>query len=351
MDTYKVIGVMSGTSLDGVDVAFCTFKYDSKKWNYVINKAETYSYDQDWKEKLSSIENKSALELAQTNINYGHYLGKFIKKFISTHNIQPDFISSHGHTIFHQPEKKITVQIGCGSSISAETLLPVICDFRTLDVALGGQGAPLVPIGDKLLFSEYNYCLNLGGFANISFENNNKRKAFDICPVNIALNFLAAQAGKDYDKNGELGKQGSVNNELLEKLNTLDFYQKNPPKSLGKEWLLNNFLPLLHESKISVHDKLRTVYEHIAAEISKCIDSNGKILITGGGAHNSFLIERIKSHLKNYVFIPDNQTIDFKEALIFAFLGVLRFRNEINTLKSVTGAAQDSVGGCIYYHK
>jgi len=351
MHQYKVIGVMSGTSLDGVDIAFCIFKFDNKKWSYQIVRSATYPYDAPWQQRLQTLETKTASEFAKTHADYGHYLGKLIAKFITDYKIKPDFVASHGHTIFHQTDKHFTAQIGDGAAISAETGLPVVCDFRSMDVALGGQGAPLVPIGDKLLFADYDYCLNLGGISNISYEKDTERIAFDICPVNMGLNYLAQKISQPFDNNGDIARSGIMNAKLLAELNNLPFYGSNPPKSLGKEWFLSSFLPVLEKSTISVADKLRTVVEHIALQIRQNVpqaDDSKKLLLTGGGALNSFLVERIKSNVAVEVCIPDIETINYKEALIFAFLGVLRLRKEINCLQSVTGALNDNIGGAVY---
>ncbi|MCD4790390.1 MAG: anhydro-N-acetylmuramic acid kinase [Bacteroidales bacterium] len=348
MESYKVIGLMSGTSLDGVDIAYCQFFFDNK-WKYEIIEAKTIEYSEKWIERLKNLHETNAETLALTHVEYGHYLGQITKDFIDRHDLSPDFISSHGHTVFHQPEKHFTLQIGDGSAISSESGFPVVFDFRSKDVALGGQGAPLVPIGDKLLFSEYEFCLNLGGIANISFEHEGQRIAFDICPVNLVLNYLANQAGEKFDKNGILASQGNINERLLQELNSLPFYIRKPPKSLGKEWVVAQILPLIKKCNINIKDKLRTYSEHIAMQISRAIKyySNGKNFITGGGARNVFLINRIKANSKHIVIIPDNRLIDYKEALIFAFLGVLRKRNEVNCLSSVTGARRDSSSGQI----
>jgi len=348
---YKVIGVMSGTSLDGVDIAFCKFYFENNKWQYSIEQAETIKYDKSWKNILAYLENSNALNFVIIHKQYGHFLGKLISEFIYKHHVTPDFIASHGHTIFHQPENKITFQIGDGAAIAAECGFPVVCDFRSLDVAKGGQGAPLVPIGDKLLFAGYDYCLNLGGFANISFENKNSRIAFDICPVNIVLNKIAENFGKEYDENGAISAKGKINLSLLNELNDLEYYKNKFPKSLGKEWVLKYFFPILNTYDIPDEDKLCTVCEHITLQISHQIknDSKYKMLITGGGAYNSFLISRIKENCKVLTDIPSKKIIDFKEALIFAFLGVLRITNNVNCLSSVTGASGDNIGGAVYY--
>jgi len=350
MKAYHVIGLMSGTSMDGLDIAFCKFILDSNQWTYEIVQAETLAYSKEWKQRLSSAE--SSLDLVQTHYDYGYYIGKTVKLFIEKHNIKVDFVSSHGHTLFHQPSKRITFQLGHGAAIAAECHLPVVCDFRSLDVALGGQGAPLVPIGDQFLFPAYDFCLNLGGFANVSFEKDKERIAFDICPVNIMLNELAKKMGKEFDENGQEGRKGNVSLDLLNELNQLEFYapQRQGPKSLGKEWLIEHFSPIVNKYPLSLQDQFSTIYEHVAMQIALAIkrEKPGRILITGGGAHNSFLIERISALTNHQPIIPDKRTVDFKEALIFAFLGILKLRGEINCLKSVTGATRDNSGGVIY---
>jgi anhydro-N-acetylmuramic acid kinase len=355
MKTYKVIGIMSGTSLDGLDLAYCHFVKEKDHWIFEILKAETIEYDAGRRVELTKIMEKSALDITLLHAGLGSFIGKEVTHFIKKHSLSPDFISSHGHTIFHQPASSVTLQIGSGAHISAGCGLPVVCDFRSLDVALGGQGAPLVPIGDKLLFSDYEFCLNLGGIANVSFEHHKKRIAFDICPVNIVMNQLALSLGRPFDEGGLLAKKGKVNNELLQQLNGCDFYRQAYPKSLGKEWVDKNIFPLLQASQISVEDKLCTFCEHIAIQIDAVIktaglSSSSKMLVTGGGAFNTFLIERLKqiSSGKVNVMVPDKNTVNFKEALIFAFLGVLRVRNEVNCLSSVTGASKDNVGGALY---
>ncbi len=352
---YNVIGLMSGTSLDGLDIAFCKFTLDDNIWNYEIVQAETINYTDVWKQKLLSLESTNALDFQQANVDYGFFLGQRVSDFIIKNNINADFVSSHGHTVFHQPENKLTVQIGAGSAIASRCRLSVVSDFRSLDVALGGQGAPLVPIGDKLLFADYNFCLNLGGFSNVSYEYNNQRTAFDICPVNIVLNEICNRIGKPYDDGGELAKDGMLSHYLLNELNQLSYYKQmaNIPKSLGKEWVLKNIYPLLNQYELDEKDLLRTFSEHIAVQISKALNTQpkGKILVTGGGAYNSFLIDCIKNNTSHQLIIPDKKIIEYKEALIFAFLGVLRMRNEINCLKSVTGASMDSCGGSIYHFK
>ncbi len=343
---------MSGTSLDGIDVAYCRFEPSGHKFLYNIIKASTYKYPETWKKKLSEAASLSALDFSLLHIEYGVFLGKTVKKFISKNNLKPDFICSHGHTIFHQPDKKLTVQIGSGAAIAAETGFTTICDFRTTDVAFGGQGAPLVPIGDEILFSDFDICLNIGGFANLSYKKKNKRIAFDVCPANIILNHLSGKIGLDYDPCGQNTRKGKILPELLKQLNRLEFYRLKPPKSLGREWVENKVIPTLEGYQdLPVNDVLRTVTEHIANQIADAVHKTKakNVLVTGGGAFNTFLLERIKKSCKTEIVLPDKEIINYKEALIFAFLGVLRIRNENNCLKSVTGAKKDNCGGSVYF--
>ncbi|MCK9616650.1 MAG: anhydro-N-acetylmuramic acid kinase [Lentimicrobiaceae bacterium] len=352
--TWKTIGIMSGTSLDGLDMAYCEFTEENGKWSFQIIRAQTYDYDAQWKKKLSELPGKNALTLAQTHVELGHFIGKTVKEFITSYTLKPDFIACHGHTIFHQPDKGFTLQIGEGASIAAETGIAVVCDFRSLDVALGGQGAPLVPIGDKLLFPDYDCCINLGGFANISYNAFYKRIAFDICPVNIVINHLSELLGKKFDENGELARTGKLHLELFQALNQLAFYKTPPPKSLGKEWVEKNVFPLLQQYSLPIPDLIRTVTEHAAYQISVVINSisgntsEHTTLVTGGGAKNIFLTKLLRKYCNSHLYIPNNLIIDYKEALIFAFLGILRMQKKANCLQSVTGARIDNTGGCVY---
>lgn len=348
MREYKGIGVMSGTSLDGLDIAYCSFKQGvDNTWSFEIIQAETEEYTQEWIKKLSNLD-LSALDLVKLNVEYGDYLGKRIKAFITKYKITPDFVASHGHTLYHQPDKKITHQIGSGNEIYQHIDIPVIYDFRTLDVALGGQGAPLVPVGDLHLFSEYEYCLNLGGIANITDKTTETIVARDICPCNMVLNHVANQLGQPYDESGKLASSGNSIESLLKQLNALDFYKEQAPKSLGKEWVNECILPLLEIEKNSPQDVLATFCEHIAIQISKVINNKTSLLVTGGGAYNDYLISRIKHHAKSVeVKLPEDQIIQFKEAMIFAFLGLLRLHNIDNCLASVTGSQRNSSSGII----
>lgn len=356
-DYYNVIGVMSGTSLDGVDLAHIQFQIKNGKWSFEILESETISYDSDWITILKTAVDYNENQLAELNKNYTQLLGSIITDFISKHAIENlDAVCSHGHTILHQPQNGFTLQIGNLPEIAQLVQQRVVCDFRVQDVQLGGQGAPLVPIGDRILFAEYDYCMNLGGFSNVSFEKNNIRIAFDISAVNTVLNFYANQLGFDYDDKGKISRTGQCNTDLLNELNSLDFYKIAPPKSLGFEFVKEVILPIIESHSISIEDKLNTFTEHVAIQIAFALASfetekNQKrsMLITGGGAYNDFLIERIQFHLPEMnIIIPSPKILEFKEALIFALLGVLKMRGEINALQSVTGAKCDHSSGVIF---
>ena len=347
--TY-ILGIMSGTSLDGLDLALCCFENDGNSWKYQIKSCKTVVYPEAIKERLAHVVDCSALALTQLDIELGHFIASSVNLFLKNEKHKPDWIASHGHTVFHQPAKGITFQIGNGAVIAATTQISVICDFRTTDVALGGQGAPLVPIGDALLFSEYPICLNLGGFSNISFDYEGKRVAFDISPCNLPLNRLAHEYQLEFDKDGEIAASGKVDFSLLQQLNQLDFYQQTYPKSLGLEWLQHHFFPHLENCQLPIEDKMCTVTEHIAIQLANVLQSldGDEVLVTGGGAKNKYLIERLGNYTTKTVTIPDVQIVDYKEAIIFAFLGLLKTLGKTNTLASVTGASRNSSGGIIY---
>ena len=342
------IGLMSGTSLDGIDLVYIKF-LKNKHTSFEILHSETIAYAKEWKELLQQAISFSSEELFNLDGTYGKFLGNIIQNFIEKYKIKNiDFIASHGHTVLHQPQKGITLQIGSGEEIAKITKQKVICDFRTQDVALGGQGAPLVPIGDALLFPEYDFCLNLGGFSNVSFRKENERVAFDICPVNIVLNFYANKIGLEYDASGKIASEGKINEQLLEQLNALDFYKTAAPKSLGLEWVQKEILPLIDAYKITISSILSTFVEHIAMQIASVIKDSNSVLITGGGVFNSFLMQRIEKHSNVKIKQSSDALIHYKEALIFAFLGMLKIDNQINCLKSVTGASKNHSSGVIF---
>lgn len=345
---FRAIGLMSGTSLDGLDICLVKFIKSNHGWNYEILQAETFPYSQHWETQLRRAIFLNAEELLALNSEYGFYLGKCVEEFIQRNSLQNiDLISSHGHTIFHQPQRKFTLQIGDGRAIKIINKTPVVYDFRSQDVLMGGNGAPLVPIGDELLFSEFDACLNIGGFSNISFKKEEKRIAFDICPVNIVLNQYAQSLGKEYDENGDFARKGNINIDILSALNSLEFYKKNPPKSLGIEWVNEEIFQILKGE--TSENILSTFTEHAAFQIAETFNENKlkKILFTGGGTFNTFLIEKIKEKTDSEIIIPEKKLIDFKEALIFAFMGVLRMNNEINILSSTTGSSSNHCSGIL----
>jgi anhydro-N-acetylmuramic acid kinase len=342
--------MMSGTSLDGLDIAHCTFTIQDENISYHLNKAETIAYTEIWENALRNAHHYEAASLLIFDRELGQFMGSCVQSFLNRHNLSADFISSHGHTIFHQPSKKLTFQAGHGAGIASVCKLPVVCDFRSLDVLLGGQGAPLVPIGDHYLFSQFDYCINLGGIANTSFIYENNRIAFDICPFNQLLNYVAQKAGKDYDEGGRLAASGSISDNLLASLNLFNYYDLSFPKSLGREDLERYFIPLLEESKLSIADLSATLSYHIAMQIAKSIDrKNASVLLTGGGVYHDHIIYLLKKLSPANFIIPDDATIQFKEAIIFGLLGLLRWTNKTNTLKYVTGANVSSCGGAIYF--
>ena len=344
---FRVIGIMSGTSLDGLDMALVEFNKSLGSWEFSLIKALTIDYPPRLLDSLSNGIKANAAQLHRLDQDLGEFIGENVNTHFDSETI--DFIASHGHTIFHQPHKGFTLQIGCGKVIHEHTGLPVIYDFRSQDVSNGGQGAPLVPIGDRHLFSEFEACLNLGGIANCSFEEKGKRVAFDLCPFNMALNPLALVLGQPYDDRGALAKEGKLIEGLLHKLNALEYYKLPNPKSLGIEDFKMFWMPLLLDKKLNPHDILHTYVHHAADVIGKTLNDalsdKGNILITGGGAFNDYFIESLKTKFKGTIVLPDKKMIDFKEAIIFAFMGVLRRLNKVNCLASVTGAQKDISSG------
>ena len=340
---------MSGSSLDGLDIALVRFQYDGNNYDFSILDADTLPYSDEWKQQLADAFHKQPNELDTLDKAYGKYLGEQVKQFAASRHAKPDFVASHGHTIFHKPEQHYTLQIGDGQALANACGLTVVNDFRTEDVLKGGQGAPLVPIGDKLLFGDYDICLNIGGIANVSYDDEGKRMAYDICMANQALNYLANLEGLPYDKDGALAQSGEMEITLLKKLNHDPYYGLFPPKSLGREFFETRQKDLL--TSLSTADMLATFTEHIALQIALAVSilPKGKMLVTGGGAKNKFLVERIQARSYHQVVVPETQIVDYKEALVFALLGLLRMEGHTNVLASVTGAPTDSCSGKIWF--
>lgn len=349
MAKYEVIGLMSGSSLDGLDICFVEFEENNAQWSFKIKSAKCYSYDEKFQHELRKIGEGSAFQLAQMHTKLSRitadYLLVFFEEYPESKNAS--LIVSHGQTIFHQPENSFTTQIGCGATLSALTGKTVVCDLRTYDIALGGQGAPLVPFGEKYLFPDCNSFLNIGGICNISIHHPDRIEAYDVCPGNTLLNLLAQKESKSFDENGNKARSGQVNQDLLQQLSVLDYYQKSIPKSLGTEHLMNDWWNLIEKYPISIADAMATIVEHIAIELGKVLQ-NQKVLVTGGGGLNSFLMERLAANTHAEIVLPSREMIEFKEALIIAFVGLNRFLGRNNFFSTVTGAQRDNMGGAIY---
>lgn len=348
--TLQSIGLMSGTSVDGLDVCCATFRRSEEgRWRFHIDAARGYEYPPELKKTLQSeVQSMSAREFVAFHSAYGQYLGRRVNEFMEEFGVRPQIIASHGSTVFHEPARRIMFQIGDGAAIAAETRIPVVSDFRRLDIMLGGQGAPLVPIGDNLLFADYDYCLNIGGFSNISYREGDRRIAFDISPVNYVLNHYCRPLGMEFDKDGELAQKGAVDEALLQKLDSLDYYSRPHPKSLGREWVESRVFPLLDACGLAPADLLRTYVEHCARQLAAVTKPGKRILVTGGGAYNRFLVQRMEALSGCTLAVPESTLVEFKEALIFAFLGVLYMAGQVSCLSSVTGAATDNIGGMLF---
>ncbi len=346
MTNYEIVGLMSGTSLDGLDIAHVLFEKNQDTWTFKVLHTDAKSYSDDLRKELENGPQLSKSERSKLDVKFGREMAMRVNAFIKKNNIDKtkiDAIASHGHTVLHQPQNGFSLQIGSGEVLAKETGILVINDFRNGDIAVGGQGAPLVPIGDMKLFSaQADAFLNLGGFCNISFQNeSNNWVAFDIAPCNLPLNRLSAFLEKSYDAGGEIARSGEVDFSFLEKLNHLPYFQKGYPKSLGTEWLESDFYPLIDVKK-RPKDNLRTIVEHIALQIAEVIKQNQlrSVFVTGGGAYNSYLLQRVEFHSEVKLIVPADEIIEYKEALIFAFLGALYLNSETSNVPSATGARE-----------
>jgi len=348
---------MSGSSLDGLDIAYVQFREENDHWQYEVIAAECLPYPPPMRSKLTKARSLSVTEFCLMHTQLGHFFGNAVAEFLRTKKLnKPDLIASHGHTVFHDPENMATCQIGDGASIAQISAVLTVCDLRSSDIAAGGQGAPIVPMGEQYLFPEPKYLLNIGGIVNITKrESNGDVVAFDIAVANQVLNYLSEKEGKAYDEDGKMAAEGRLDNKLLAQLEALPYYQLQAPKSLDNGFTAKYILPLMQQANLSNRDALATYVEHIAMQISKVIikegDKQSALFISGGGALNSFLVQKIEEHLngKAYLQIPDRNTILYKEAIIMAFLGLLRWQGKVNVLKSVTGARKDTINGAIYH--
>lgn len=361
--TYQVLGLMSGSSLDGLDIAFCEFNLESENISsWEILQAETLPFSEMWQSRLAHLPAQNALTYAQSHAYFGHYMGQLVNSFLEKHKIEPDFIASHGHTIFHFPDKRMTAQIGDGAALAATTGYTVISDFRTQDIAIDGEGTPLAPAADKYLFEGYDFYLNIGGIANISCEANGKMIAFDIGGANQIFNRLANLVNLEYDEDGKLAASGKIENELLQQINSIDYFSQKYPKSLDNQWVGHHMIKPFLAFPASIENRLRTGCEQLAEQtvlsVLQIIEKEGlnkesyRMLATGGGVFNLFLIQRMQElfseKINLEIVIPKKEIVQFKEAALMALLGVLRMENIPNCLASVTGAKRDTIGGAIY---
>jgi anhydro-N-acetylmuramic acid kinase len=356
---YKVIGLMSGSSLDGLDIAYVHLEEVRGSWSHTVHCAECIAYTEAWTHQLATATQQPVADFLRLHTAYGHYLGVQIREFIEKYDLvhKVDFIASHGHTVFHEPSARTGFQLGAGAAIAAETGLPVICDLRALDMAFGGQGAPIVPVGDRLLFGGYDYLLNIGGIANLTVKRDDALLAFDVCPANQILDAFARKAEQPYDADGKLAASGVLLKGVLHELNQQPYYRMPAPKSLGNEAARDMIFPHFYESEHTPEDMLHTMVLHIADQVIAAVQQHPveteapQMLVTGGGALNNFLVERIRAALepsKVTVVVPDTETVLYKEAIVMALIGALRWREEVNVFSSVTGASRDSSGGALW---
>lgn len=339
----NVLGMMSGTSLDGLDLCAVRFEEVESKITYRILAAETLAFTSFWTDQLQKAAQQSAIDLLALHASFGRWLGEEAKRFMHRHGLSIDLVSSHGHTIFHQPNKGLSFQLGDGQHLAAAAGLEVVADFRQLDVAMGGQGAPLMPLPDKLLFPEYSRFLNLGGIANLSIQKSDATLGYDICAFNQVFNHYANKLGKPYDEGGKIAASGQVHFSLVKELDQLPYFQKEGPKSLGREEVEAWYLPLLNS--LSEQDALATMAQHAINQLSKVLGSAEPILVTGGGAYNQHVLNNLRGVIAH---VPTPEVVEFKEALGFALLGWLRYHGRTGALSTVTGAEKDHLAGVLF---
>jgi anhydro-N-acetylmuramic acid kinase len=345
--TLNILGLMSGTSLDGMDAALVRFSEENGLQWQLLEHFE-FEYPNELKNLVNNCFKDASLK-SEVDQAFADWTISCIEQIKERTAHEIHVVGSHGQTIFHEPQNKYTFQAGCLADIALATGIPCITDFRMQDVLLGGQGAPLVPMGDHLLFGEYEAALNLGGFANVSIGNpllqDGVLHAFDICPANYVLNAFARELGKEYDAGGAHASRGSINQWVLEELNSLPYFDKKPPKSLGAEWVESQVFDKIDYLQPS--DALATYCEHIALQISKVL-AGKRVLVTGGGAWNDYLLGRIKAYGVD-LERPEKEVVDFKEAIIFALLAYLRFTGKDNVLGATTGSGKNHSSGKVFW--
>ncbi|MDA0931663.1 MAG: anhydro-N-acetylmuramic acid kinase [Bacteroidetes bacterium] len=344
-----MLGLMSGTSLDGLDLCLAEFLFSDQVWKFQIFDFQTIPYTETWKQKLATAHSLEAEDLSHLDRLYGRWLGEQSVAFLSDKPV--DLIASHGHTIFHQPARGFTLQIGHGGVLHTTTGIPVVNDFRSEDVADGGQGAPLVPVGDALLFGAYAACLNLGGFSNISWETQHgQRLAGDLVPINLVFSEILKPLNIDFDSEGQLSLTGNVDSSVLKELNALPMMQRAFPRSFGREDLEAEVFPVLLRHSLSIPDTLATSREWMAGNISRHLNLNGikSCLLSGGGSYNTALVQSIQEKTTCTLAIPSAQLVEAKEALIFGFLGLLRALGEVNVWHEVTGSRCSGSRGSLW---
>jgi len=355
---YNVIGITSGTSLAGLDLVFAALTEVRGKWTYEVKASERVEYTAEWEEKLGKAADLPARDYLLLHSEYGHFIGHAVNQFIADHQLdhQVHFIAAHGDTVFHIPAQKMTAQLGDGAAISAVTGLSVISDLRAMDIAFGGKGAPLLPIAEQLLFPDYQYRVNLGENATLAAQIDGQLIASDICACNYVLDTLAETLNFPFDKDGQLAAGGVTDQSLLNALNGLAFYNEASPRHMSSKFGTGTVLPMIQQHQLSTQGKLNTYTHHIAAQIEKIVkdllpqEENvpRSLLLTGGGAANTYLVKTIEAALQPHNVTVTVQHDPFRNALMIALLGALRWRQEPNGLASVTGAEKDSVGGALW---
>ena len=365
MSVFSVVGLMSGSSLDGADLAWCTFQFaeddPAKLVSWTLHRGVTIPYDEGWQQRLRNAPALSGRGLWLLHTELGLHYGHMLRTFVDELPEKVDFIASHGHTVFHYPDQHTTTQIGDGAAIAAVLNMPVIDQFRTQDMALGGQGAPLAPLADRYFFPEYFACLNLGGISNISIKTDRGYVAFDVGGANQVLDAMMQEIGKDYDENGQLARTGQLIPALKQAADALSFHAQQPPKSLGNDWVRERLLPLFKDQQYALEDRLHTYCHHVAGQIAASLHQVAKnenieltdqqqLLVAGGGGFNGFLCECIAAVIQPVqleIAAPD--IIAFKEAALMALAGALRWQQQPNVIPSVTGASRAAVGGAIHW--